>query len=174
MVLTSRFCESHQFVAGVEHGEATRAVGGFDRAAFETGLPDQCGLLVAGDAADGNGRAEQLRRRFAEIVGAVLHLGQQRGGDIEDLEQLVVPGIVADVVQQGARGIAGIGDMHLAAGEPPEQETVDGAEGQLTCLGAGAGARHIVQQPGDLGAREIGIEQQAGLFAERWAPGRLP
>ena len=32
-------------------------------------------------------------------------------------------------------------------------------------FGPRAGARHIVEDPGDLGAGEIGVEQQAGLLA---------
>ena len=38
-------------------------------------------------------------------------------------------------------------------------------------LGALARAFHVVEQPGDLGAGEIGIEQQPGLVREFLAPG---
>ena len=40
--------------------------------------------------------------------------------------------------------------MDLAAGEPPEEEAVDGAEGQFAPQGALAGALDIVEQPADL------------------------
>src|SRR3546814_2669028 len=55
--------------------------------------------------------------------------------------------------------------MHPAAGQPPQQEAVDGAEGELATLGALPCARHVVEQPGDLGAGEVGVEQQAGALA---------
>ena len=62
----------------------------------------------------------------------------------------------------------------LAAGEPPDQEGVDGAEGEMAGLGERARALHVVEQPGDLGGREIGVEQQAGLGRDhRLVPGAL-
>ena len=57
--------------------------------------------------------------------------------------------------------------MDLAAGQPPEQEGVDGAERQLAALGARARAGHVVEHPRHLGAGEIRIEQQAGLRGDR-------
>ena len=50
--------------------------------------------------------------------------------------------------------------MHLAAGEPPQQKAVDGAEGQLAAFGSGPRAGDLIEQPRDLGAGEVGIEQQ--------------
>ena len=57
--------------------------------------------------------------------------------------------------------------MHSAAGQPPQQEGVDGAEGEMAVLGARARALDVVEQPGDLGGGEIGIEQQPGLGRDR-------
>src|SRR3546814_15825395 len=54
--------------------------------------------------------------------------------------------------------------VHPAAGEAPQQEAVDGAEGELAALGTLARARHGVEQPGDLGAGEVGVEQLAGAL----------
>ena len=48
-----------------------------------------------------------------------------------------------------------------AAGELPGEPGVDGAEGELAALGALARARHVVEQPGELGAREVGVEHEA-------------
>jgi hypothetical protein len=53
--------------------------------------------------------------------------------------------------------------VHLAAGQTPQQERIDGAEGQMAGGGERASAFDVVEQPGDLGGREIRIEQQAGL-----------
>ena len=56
----------------------------------------------------GDGAAEQ-RRGDAEVAGAVAHLRQQRRRHAEQLAQLGVPGARADVVEQRARGVGGIG-----------------------------------------------------------------
>ena len=58
--------------------------------------------------------------------------------------------------------------MHLAAGEMPQQIRIDRAEGEPAGLGGFARARDIVEQPGDLGRREVGIEQQAGALAHQF------
>ena len=113
------------------------------------------------------GAAEQIRHAVAEIGGGVLHLGQHRARHAQHLQQLVVPCAGVDVEQQRARGVGGVGGVHLAAGEPPQQIAIDGAEDQFAALGARARAGHVVEDPGDLGAGEIGIEDQAGLGRDR-------
>ncbi len=52
--------------------------------------------------------------------------------------------------------------MDAPAGQPPQEEAVDGADGQLARRGAFAGLGDVLQQPGDLGGGEIGIEEEAG------------
>ena len=158
----------------IEEREAARAVGGLDHAGLEAGLADGGRLLVAGDAEDGDGGAED--RRLGHPVGgiAVAHLGQHGARHVEQREQIVVEGALGDVVEQGARGVGGVGGVHLAAGEAPDQEAVDGAEGQVPGLGERARALHVVEQPGDLGGGEVGIQQQAGLGRDgRLVPGAL-
>ncbi len=56
--------------------------------------------------------------------------------------------------------------MNRAAGQAPQQETFDRAGRERALLGRGAGASDMVEYPRDLGAREIGIEQQAGAIGE--------
>ncbi|MNC34605.1 hypothetical protein D3C75_830450 [compost metagenome] len=73
-----------------------------------------------------------------------------------------------DVEQQGARGVAGVGAVHPAAGEAPEQEAVHRAEAQLATLGPLAGAGHLVEEPTQLGGGEVRIKQQAGLRRHPW------
>jgi hypothetical protein len=53
--------------------------------------------------------------------------------------------------------------MDRAAGETPEEEAVDRARGELCPLGPRPRAGHMIEDPGELGAREIGIEQQSSL-----------
>jgi hypothetical protein len=151
--------------AGVEQREAAGAVGRFHHARREARLPDGRGLLVAGHAADRNPAPEQSGVGRAEIAAQSRTSGSiaaaREGAGRSSSSQLA--GV--DVVEQRARGVGGVGGMHLAAGQPPEQEAVDGAEGEFAPFGAGAGALHLVEQPGDLGAGEIGIEQQARSFS---------
>ena len=52
------------------------------------------------------------------------------------------------------------------AGQVPDQPGIDRAEGQLPRLGFGPGARHVIEQPGQLGAGEIGVQQQPGFGAK--------
>jgi hypothetical protein len=64
-----RLAEEERRRAGVENRKAAGAVGRFHHAGRETGLTDQCRLLVAGDAADRNCAAEPLRRA---VVGSAI------------------------------------------------------------------------------------------------------
>ena len=61
-----------------------------------------------------------------------------------------------------------------AAGQLPDQPAVDGAEQQLAGFGALLRAGHAVQQPADLGAREVRVDQQARCARETAARGRRP
>ena len=53
--------------------------------------------------------------------------------------------------------------MHSATGELPDQPAVNRAKGQLARFRLGARAGHMVKQPAQLGAREVGVDQQACL-----------
>ena len=92
------------------------------------------------------------RLGHAEIVGIVLDLRQHGARHVEQREQLVVPVAGLDVVEQRAAGIGGVGGVQLAAGQPPDQVGVDRAEGEFAALGPLARARHVVEDPVDLGA----------------------
>ena len=150
---------------GVEQQEAARAVGGLRHAGFEAGLADERRLLVAGDAGYRDPGAEEIRLGRAEHTAAVADFRQQCARDAEEAQQLVIPVAAMDVEQQRARGIRHVGRMHLPTGQPPQQEAVDRAEGELAALRAFPRAGHVVEQPGELRAGEIGIEQQARALA---------
>jgi hypothetical protein len=72
-----------------------------------------------------------------------------------------------DVVEQGAAGVGDVRRVHGAAGQPPQQEAVDGSEGELAPFGASACTRHVIEDPCDLGRREIGVEQEARSGADQ-------
>jgi hypothetical protein len=70
----------HRGRAGVEQGKAAGAIGGFHHARRKTGLADGGGLLVAGDAEDGDELHEQFRHAVAEVGGRVLTSGSIERG----------------------------------------------------------------------------------------------
>ena len=128
--------------------------------------PTQRRLLVAGDAGDRDRGAEQTRLGRAELAAAVADLRQQRPRDVEQAQQFGIPVAAVNVEQQRARGVRHVGRMHAPAGQPPQQEAVDRAEGELAALRALPGAGYVIEQPGDLRPGEIGIEQQARAPAD--------
>ncbi len=146
--------------------ETSGAIGVLGEARGEAGLPEQRRLLVARHAAHWNGRAEQLRLRFAEDAAGRAHLGQHFSRHAEQPQQLGVPAAGVDVVEHRARGVAGIGGMDAPAGEVPQQPGVDGAEGEFAAGGARPCALHVIEQPAQLRAGEIRVGEQAGAAAD--------
>ena len=67
-----------------------------------------------------------------------------------------------DVEERGPAGVGDVRGVDRAAGQPPQEEAVDGAAGELAALGALTRSGDMVEDPGDLGRGEIGIEQQPG------------
>ena len=147
--------------------DATGAVGRLHHAGRKAALPHRRRLLVAGHAQNADRPAEQLGQRRSEIAGAIAHRRQQGGGHAEQVAEIRVPAPVADIEQQGARRIGGVGGVHLAAGEPPQQKAVDRSEGEPPGARRLARARHVVEQPGNFRSREIRIEQQPGGCRDR-------
>ena len=152
-----------EHAARVHEHEAARAIGVLGHAGRKAGLAEEGALLVAGHAADGDLAAQHLGCRAAEIGGGRQHLGHQRARNLQQRQQIVVPLVGVDVEQHGAAGVGDIGHMAAPARELPDQPAVHGAEGQLAALGGGARAVDVVQNPAQLGAREIGVDQQARL-----------
>ena len=137
-------------------------------------MTDQRRLLISGDSADGDRGAQIFARSLAEFGGAILNFGQHRSWDPEEMKQIVVPFARVDVEQQRSRSVGGVGDVNLAVGQAPDEKAVDGAEGQLSAFRFSASARNIVENPGDLRRRKIGIEQQAGALGHERLASALP
>ena len=117
-----------RFVARVQQQEAAGAVGVLRAARLEAGLAERGRLLVADQRGDRNALAEDGAVGLAVDAARRLDLGQHGPRDVEDPQQLVVPVERVDVEDQRAAGVAVIGDVPLAAGQPPDQERVDRAE----------------------------------------------
>ena len=124
-------------------------------------MAEERGLLVTRepgerhlDAADARAQAVIGRRRS--------HLRQAGARDAQQVEHVIVPLAGAQAEQQRAARVADVGDMVATARELPGEPGVDGAEAELAAFGARPRALDVVEQPGELGAGEIRIEQQAG------------
>ena len=152
--------------AGVHQHEAARAIGVFGHARAKAGLAKQRALLVARHAANGQRVAQQRRQHLAKVRGRRQHARHHVWGDVQRLHQFGVPGVAVHVKQHGARGVAHVGGVHRPARELPHQPAVHRAKGQLAVGRLRAGARHVVQDPLQLGARKIGIHQQAGFLPD--------
>ena len=80
--------------------------------------------------------------------------------------KLVVPIQRVHVENQRPAGVAHVGHVPPAAGQPPDQERVHGAEQDFAAFGPRPQAVDLIQQVLDLGAGEIGVDHQSGLVAE--------
>src|SRR5712691_7739327 len=154
-------------LAGVEQQEAAGAVRILGVAGGVARLAEQRRLLIAGDAGDGYAVGQPAEpARLTEDVSRRTHHGEQRSRNTEDAQHLVVPVARAQVETERSRGVRGVGRVDLAAGEPPQEPTVHRPEREVTSLGALAGARHLVEQPADLRAREVGVQDETGPLAD--------
>ena len=166
MVVRSLWLRDDGRRSGVEQRKAAGAVSRFDHARRETGLTDQRRLLIAGNAANRNGRAEQIRIGHAKLRRRIQNFRKHRSRHAEKFQEFVVPASTVNVEQQRARRIGRVGGVDLAAGQPPEQVSVDRAEGELAARRLIGSAGHVLQQPCELGAGEIWIENKPGLGRE--------
>ena len=153
--------------AGVLQHEAAGSVGVLRQAGRRAHLPEQRRLLIAGDAAERHRLEAERRRDLAVDLARAAHLRQHAARHAQRAQQLVIPLERVDVEQQRARRVAGVGDVQAAVGELPEQPRVDRAERELAGLGARARAVDVVENPGELRAREVRVEHQTGALAEQ-------
>ena len=153
----------NRLLARVHEHEAAGAVGVLHHARIGAHLTEERGLLIAGDARDGNAAAEQAGLAVDFTGGA--DLGQHGFGNIENLQQLLVPTASLDVVEHGARGVADVGDVARAIGQLPDQPRINRPEGELALLLQSAGAFDVVQDPLNFGPGEIGVDDQPRLAA---------
>ncbi len=83
------------------HQEKTAgAICVFNLTRLEAALPEEGGLLIAGDS--GNRYPVALNVAVTVDFAAVAHIRQAGGRDVKDFQQLFVPAQVPDVVKHGA------------------------------------------------------------------------
>ena len=169
--------------AGVHQHEAAGAVGVLHLARAEARLAEQRALLVAGDAADRDRRAEQVgasvvaeRRGSTDAPRAAPRAARRAPAAARRSTRRAARRRAACATRcwRRWRGPRRARRRRRAAGEQPHQPGVDGAEGELAAPRRSARAGDVVEQPGELGAGEVGVEDEPGALAnERLEAARL-
>mmetsp|Transcript_13807 Transcript_13807/g.40972 ORF Transcript_13807/g.40972 Transcript_13807/m.40972 type:complete len:430 (+) Transcript_13807:282-1571(+) len=155
----------HDPLAGVHQQESARPVRDLSLPHVKAALADHRTLLVADDTAqrravkraavchtaDDLGRRDDLRQRAA------------RRAQAQRVERGVAPLATAEVHHHRARRVGDVGHMARGAahtlgatGEVPQEPAVDGAEERRAVLHARLHRGHVVHQPAQLHAAEVG------------------
>ena len=149
--------------AGVGERKAAGTVSVLGKTGAETGLASQSGLLVTGDAADGN-RCPQQRGGDRSHAAAGGHdAGQHGAGYVENAQQFVVPVARFQIHEHGAGSVGVVGDVDFAGGQIPDQPGIDVAEEQFAVAGTFHGTGYVVEDPADLAPGKVRINYQACL-----------
>ena len=121
--------------------------------------PKQRRLLIAGDTRNRNARA--LDFCIPIDTAAVADGGQHCAGDVERVQQAIVPIERVDIIDHCARGVCIIGYMRRAAGQFPDQPAIHRTEQDFAPARANARARRLIQNPFDLGPGKVSVRDQA-------------
>ena len=82
------------------------------------------------------------------------------------LQECLIPFERLDVEHQRARCVGVVRLVHFAARKFPKEPSVDRAEGKLALFGLFTRTLHMVENPLDLRAREVGVDDEARLLLE--------
>src|SRR5262249_9686246 len=138
---------------------------GFSRG--EANLPEESGLLIANDAGDGDPIGKEARSsRVAEDLVVVQDLGQERRRNPQDLKQVARPLAGLEVHEGRAGGVGDVRDMGGPPRQAPREKSVDRSEEEPSRLRLSPRSAHLLENPGQLGAREVGIQPETGLSVE--------
>ena len=106
----------------------------------------------------GFGRAVDLAR--------FRHARQDGTRHRENFQQLVVPFAGVDIEEHGAARVRHVGDVLFAAGQVPDQPRIDRAEGEPARVGKLPRLGHVLENPAELAAGKVGVDDEAGLFLD--------
>ena len=158
---------SDRFRSCVHEQKAAGAIGILCHAHLKAALAEQCRLLVSRGSGNGD-----LRPAESSRVGDPIKIArgpdnrQHLPGDIQQFQDLFIPGQVMDVKQHGSGRVGIIRCVNLAPGKIVDQPGVHGSEEQFPRPGSLPGSRHMIQDPLQLGGRKVGIQNQSCLLAE--------
>ena len=130
-------------------------------------LAEQRGLLVSGDAGDGDAFESLYAGDGRVDLTRGAHVRHHREWNLEQVEKLAVPRAGMNIEEHGAGGIADVGGMEFALRQFPDQPGIHGTEGEFAGLGEGAGAGDVIEDPGDFRRGEIGVDQQSGALLDQ-------
>ena len=157
----------HELRADVLQQEASRSVGVFGLARGPAQLPEECCLLIAGNARNRHAaetrNGAQRRRHLAHALAGPYNFRQHAFGNLEELQQVLIPLALYNIEKKRARGVGHVCNVLVPAGKVPDQPTVYSAESKLAALGTRPRAVYVIQNPLHLGRGEIRIEHEAGL-----------
>ena len=157
----------HGLLARLHQEETPGAVRILDHARFRADLSEEGGLLISGDARDGDVRHERAVRGPGVDLAGRADLGQKAAGHPENIEEFVVPLVRVDVVEQGAGGVCGVRYVDAARRHVPDQPGIYGAESQFAPFRFGPRSGYVVEQPADFGSREVGVQHEARPVANQ-------
>src|SRR5690606_26293432 len=163
----------HGIFAGVHQHEAPGAVRVLDHPGARADLPEERGLLVARDSGDGHIRGKCVSGRPTVEFARRSHLRQHAPGDVQQIQELIIPLVRVDVVEKCTRGVRYIRHVEPAARHFPDEPRIDCPEGQLALLGPFARALHVIQDPLNLGTGEVSIDHELGFLPDEVLMARI-
>ena len=83
-----------------------------------------------------------------------------------NLEQVLIPLVFDDVVQQRPRSVGAIRDVALPAREVPDQPAVDRPERKLALLGQRTRPVDMIENPRNLCSGEVWVDQETSLVPD--------
>ena len=146
-------------VAGMSEHEHPGAVGGLDPAGNHAARAGQGRLLVHHLTAEGQLDRPGVVAQRAELAHRVAYLGQHVRRHAEQLAEAGAEAGPAERVQlhAGQRGRLG----GKAGAQPVAEERVDRAHAERSGIACSRHRLVILEQPGELGSREVGVEGEA-------------
>ena len=132
-------------------------------------------MLVTQVATNGDFCAEGAVRGCHTVetrIARWANLGQHLARDPQNAQQFIVPVECFQVHEHGSAGIGDVGEVLTAVGatgQVPDDPGIDVAEERIATFGGFADAFHIVQNPLDFGAGEVGGNRQARFATEEVA-----
>ena len=130
-------------------------------------MSDRRGLLVARDTEYRDFTPEKVGARHTVVACAVAYLGQHLHRNIEQFADGRGPTALFDVVEHCPTCVCGVGRVHRAPGKAPDDVRVHCTEEQIAIARALSRPFVLIQNPFQLGRREIGIKEKACLGRDR-------
>ena len=155
----------HRGISRMRQEETACAICIFCLTAAEASLPEESRLLVSCDTRNGNGRSHNVR--LSHILAAALDGGQHGAGDIKQAQNVLIPVAGVNIAEHGAGGIRTIGHKGTTFGQLPDEPRIHCSKEKISRLGTLTSARHVIQDPLDLGTRKIRIKTQAGAASDQ-------